>query len=89
LGTLKKLIEELSFETSQDSEVMEEETGHFFNLYNTIINIEGRKRLQNEMSSNHIIISEKHLRIVMIITRKIIPNVQLKRWSIKKFENSF
>ena len=44
-GTLKKLIEELSSETSQDSEVMEEGTGDFFDLYNTIINMEGEEEI--------------------------------------------
>ncbi|RIA86137.1 hypothetical protein C1645_741091 [Glomus cerebriforme] len=38
---LKKLIKELSSKTSQDSEDMEEGTGDFFDLYNTIINMEG------------------------------------------------
>ncbi|CAB4495817.1 unnamed protein product [Rhizophagus irregularis] len=44
-GTLKKLIKELSSETSQDSEVMEEGTGDFFDLYNTIINMEGEEEI--------------------------------------------
>jgi len=44
-GTLKNLIEELSSETSQDSEVMEEGTGDFFDLYNTIINMEGEEEI--------------------------------------------
>ncbi|PKY58768.1 hypothetical protein RhiirA4_480955 [Rhizophagus irregularis] len=44
-GTLKKLIEELSSETSQDSEVMEKGTGNFFDLYNTIINMEGEEEI--------------------------------------------
>jgi len=42
---VKKLIEELSSETSQDSEVMEEGTGGFFDLYNTIINMEGQEEV--------------------------------------------
>ncbi|CAB5380251.1 unnamed protein product [Rhizophagus irregularis] len=44
-GTLKKLVKELSSETSQDSEVMEEGTGGFFDLYNTIINMEGQEEI--------------------------------------------
>ncbi|PKY29352.1 hypothetical protein RhiirB3_483396 [Rhizophagus irregularis] len=36
---------ELSSETSQDSEVMEEGTGDFFDLYNTIINMEGEEEI--------------------------------------------
>lgn len=44
-GILKKLIEELSSKTSQDSEVMEEGTGDFFDLYNTIINMEGQEEI--------------------------------------------
>lgn len=42
---LKKLIEELSFETSQDSKVMEERTRDFIDLYNAITNIEGQEEI--------------------------------------------
>jgi hypothetical protein len=37
--------EELSSEASQDSEDMEEGTGDFFVLYNTIINMEGQEEI--------------------------------------------
>ncbi|GBB89478.1 hypothetical protein RclHR1_16180004 [Rhizophagus clarus] len=39
------LIKELSSETSQDSEVMEKGTGDFFDLYNSIINMEGQEEI--------------------------------------------
>ncbi|GES74837.1 hypothetical protein GLOIN_2v1769762 [Rhizophagus clarus] len=44
-GKLKNLIEELSSETSQDSVVTEEGTGDFFDLYNSIINMEGQEEI--------------------------------------------
>ncbi|GBB95527.1 hypothetical protein RclHR1_25540004 [Rhizophagus clarus] len=45
LSKLKNFIEELSSETSQDSVVMEEGTGDFFDLYNSIINMEGQEEI--------------------------------------------
>uniref|UniRef100_U9SIX0 Uncharacterized protein n=1 Tax=Rhizophagus irregularis (strain DAOM 181602 / DAOM 197198 / MUCL 43194) TaxID=747089 RepID=U9SIX0_RHIID len=47
-GTLKKLIEKLFSETSQDSEVIEKGTGDFFYLYNTIINMEGEEEIAKQ-----------------------------------------
>jgi hypothetical protein len=50
-GMLKKLIEELSdpkgtpSETSQDFEITEKRTGNFFDLYNTIIDMEGQEEI--------------------------------------------
>ena len=74
---VKKLIEELSSETSQDSEVMEEGTGGFFDLYNTIINMEG----QEEVAKRDVIKSYYNFgKAVMIIIRKIILSEQLKHW---------
>jgi hypothetical protein len=45
---LKKFIEELSSETSQSPEVMEEGAGSFFDLYNAIINTEGQVEIANQ-----------------------------------------
>ncbi|CAB4486896.1 hypothetical protein RhiirA1_386774 [Rhizophagus irregularis] len=45
---LKKIIEELSSETSRSLEVMEEGTESFFDLYNAIINTEGQVEIANQ-----------------------------------------
>ncbi|CAI2192510.1 11103_t:CDS:2 [Funneliformis geosporum] len=46
--TLKKLIEKLSSEMSQDPEIIEVKTGSFSNLYNVIVKIKGQVEITNQ-----------------------------------------
>ncbi|CAI2190273.1 11887_t:CDS:1 [Funneliformis geosporum] len=46
---LKKLIEELSSETSQDPEIIEVETSDFSDLYSVIVKMEGQVEIKNRV----------------------------------------
>ncbi|CAI2186121.1 290_t:CDS:2, partial [Funneliformis geosporum] len=96
---LKKLIEELSSETSQDPEIIEVRTGDFSDLYNAIVKIEAKESLSIVRISTALFVRveqgewsgvlDKEVENFENILKRVLEQVPLKDIERKKKLRSF